>query len=63
MDSPKEKGGNRLRKRGLYYRLPRMPGIRVKPWNRVDGPIYSLATTAAGKGNFNICSYVTPIAM
>ena len=28
-----------------------MPGIRVKPWNRVDGPIYSLATTAKGKGN------------
>ena len=40
-----------------------MPGIRVKPWNRVDGPIYSLATTAEGKGNLNICSYVTPIAM
>ena len=40
-----------------------MPGIRVKPWNRVDGPIYSLATTAGGKGNFNICSYVTPISM
>jgi flavin reductase (DIM6/NTAB) family NADH-FMN oxidoreductase RutF len=40
-----------------------MPGIRVKPWNRVDGPIYSLATTAGGSGNLNICSYVTPIAM
>jgi flavin reductase (DIM6/NTAB) family NADH-FMN oxidoreductase RutF len=40
-----------------------MPGIRIKPWNRVDGPIYSLATTAHGKGNLNICSYVTPIAM
>ena len=40
-----------------------MPGIRVKPWNRVDGPIYSLATTANGKGNLNICSYVTPISM
>ena len=40
-----------------------MPGIRVKPWNRVDGPIYSLATTAKGKGNLNICSYVTPISM
>jgi len=40
-----------------------MAGIRVKPWNRVDGPIYSLATTAKGKGNLNICSYVTPISM
>ncbi|MEN9653372.1 MAG: hypothetical protein RL303_1092, partial [Verrucomicrobiota bacterium] len=40
-----------------------MPGIRVKPWNRVDGPIFSLATTAHGKGNLNICSYVTPISM
>ena len=47
----------------MYINNQRMPGIRVKPWNRVDGPIYSLATTAGGKGNFNICSYVTPIAM
>lgn len=47
----------------VYKKIPRMPGIRVKPWNRVDGPIYSLATSAGGKGNLNICSYVTPIAM
>jgi flavin reductase (DIM6/NTAB) family NADH-FMN oxidoreductase RutF len=40
-----------------------MKKIRVKPWNRVDGPIYSLSTTAHGKGNLNICSYVTPISM
>jgi flavin reductase (DIM6/NTAB) family NADH-FMN oxidoreductase RutF len=40
-----------------------MNKIRVKPWNRVDGPIYSLSTTAHGKANFNICSYVTPISM
>ncbi len=40
-----------------------MNKIRVKPWNRVDGPIYSLSTTAHGKGNLNICSYVTPISM
>ena len=40
-----------------------MNKIRVKPWNRVDGPIYSLSTAARGKGNLNICSYVTPISM
>ena len=40
-----------------------MKKIRVKPWNRVDGPIYSLSTAAHGKGNLNICSYVTPISM
>ena len=40
-----------------------MNKIRVKPWNRVDGPIYSLSTAAHGKGNLNICSYVTPISM
>lgn len=40
-----------------------MPGIRIKPWNRVDGPVYSLSTTHAGRGNLNICSYVTPISM
>ncbi|MFM9001842.1 MAG: flavin reductase family protein [Opitutia bacterium] len=40
-----------------------MPGIRVKPWNRVDNPVYSLSTTANGRGNLNICSYVTSISM
>jgi flavin reductase (DIM6/NTAB) family NADH-FMN oxidoreductase RutF len=60
----KQKSRNRLPSvRLMYINNQRMPGIRVKPWNRVDGPIYSLATTAGGKGNFNICSYVTPIAM
>jgi len=40
-----------------------MSGIRIKPWNRVDSPVYSLATSHQGKGNLNICSYVTPISM
>ena len=40
-----------------------MSGIRTKPWNRVDAPVYSLATTHQGKGNLNICSYVTPISL
>ncbi len=40
-----------------------MTGIRIKPWNRVDGPVYSLSTTHAGRGNLNICSYVTAISM
>ena len=48
---------------GLTLKTNPMPGIRVKPWNRVDGPIYSLSTTANGRGNLNICSYVTPISM
>ena len=38
-------------------------GIRVKPWNRVDAQVYTLATSHHGKGNLNICTYVTPIAM
>lgn len=38
-------------------------GIRIKPWNRVDAQVYTLATSADGKGNLNICTYVTPIAM
>ena len=38
-------------------------GIRIKPWNRVDAQVYTLATSANGKGNLNICTYVTPIAM
>ncbi|MGA0133792.1 MAG: flavin reductase family protein [Opitutales bacterium] len=40
-----------------------MPGIRIKPWNRVDNPVFSLSTTADGRGNLNICSYVTSISM
>lgn len=40
-----------------------MPGIRIKPWNRVDAPVYSLSTSHDGRGNLNICSYVTPISM
>lgn len=38
-------------------------GIRIKPWNRVDAQVYTLATSSGGKGNLNICTYVTPIAM
>jgi flavin reductase (DIM6/NTAB) family NADH-FMN oxidoreductase RutF len=38
-------------------------GIRVKPWNRIDAQVYTLATSDGSKGNLNICTYVTPIAM
>jgi flavin reductase (DIM6/NTAB) family NADH-FMN oxidoreductase RutF len=43
--------------------MPNSTGIRVKPWNRVDAQVYTLATTDGAKGNLNICTYVTPIAM
>lgn len=38
-------------------------GIRVKPWNRIDAQVYTLATSDGVRGNLNICTYVTPIAM
>jgi flavin reductase (DIM6/NTAB) family NADH-FMN oxidoreductase RutF len=38
-------------------------GIRIKPWNRIDAQVYTLATSADGKGNFNLCTYITPISM
>lgn len=38
-------------------------GIRVKPWNRVDAQVYTLATSDGSKGNLNLCTYVTPVSM
>ena len=44
--------------------MPSSTGIRVKPWNRVDAQVYTLATSdGKGRGNLNICTYVTPVAM
>lgn len=34
-----------------------------KPWNMIDGPVYSLATYDAEKVNMNICTYVTAVSM
>lgn len=40
-----------------------MKSIRKKPWNRVDQPVYSIASAADGSINMNICSYATPVSM
>ncbi len=40
-----------------------MKSLRKKPWNRVDQPVYSIASIAETKANMNICSYVTPVSM
>jgi len=40
-----------------------MKSLRKKPWNRVDQPVYSIASKAGGQANMNICSYVTPVSM
>ena len=34
-----------------------------RPWNIIDSPVYSLATSLKGKLNMNICTYVTAISM
>ncbi|MFN9595923.1 MAG: flavin reductase [Bacteroidota bacterium] len=34
-----------------------------KPWNIPDFPVYSLSTQKAGKGNMNICTYVSAVSM
>ncbi|NQW26550.1 MAG: flavin reductase [Flammeovirgaceae bacterium] len=34
-----------------------------RPWNIIDGPVYSLATYFEGKVNMNICTYVTAVSM
>lgn len=40
-----------------------MTTLKKKPWNRVDQPVYSVASAAGGRVNMNICSYVTPVSM
>lgn len=40
-----------------------MSTLRKKPWNRVDQPVYSIASAAGGSINMNICSYATPVSM
>lgn len=38
--------------------------LRRKLWNRVNWPVWSLATTSPdGKHNMNICTYVVPVSM
>lgn len=34
-----------------------------KPWNLINLPVYSLATSTNDKANFNICTYVSAISM
>ncbi|MCU0358819.1 MAG: flavin reductase family protein [Cyclobacteriaceae bacterium] len=40
-----------------------MTALKKKPWNRVDQPVYSIASAAGDRSNMNICSYVTPVSM
>ncbi len=37
--------------------------IRKRPWNRVDGPVYSLSTKDDLVANMNICTYVTAVSL
>ncbi|CAN5359095.1 hypothetical protein BH09BAC3_BH09BAC3_09820 [soil metagenome] len=37
--------------------------VRTKPWNRVDQPVYSIASFADGRHNMNICTYAFPVAL
>lgn len=40
-----------------------MNDMRKKPWNRVDQPVYSIASSWNGKANMNICTYTVPVSM
>ncbi|MCS6975093.1 MAG: flavin reductase family protein [Cyclobacteriaceae bacterium] len=40
-----------------------MTELRKKPWNRVDQPVYSIASAWNGKANMNICTYAVPVSM
>jgi flavin reductase (DIM6/NTAB) family NADH-FMN oxidoreductase RutF len=37
--------------------------IRKKPWNRVNLPVYSVASTDGIQHNMNICTYATAVSM
>lgn len=44
--------------------MERLSGIRKKPWNRVDLPVYSVSSIRSdGQFNMNICTYATQISM
>ena len=36
---------------------------RKKPWNRVNLPVYSVASKAGNKFNLHICTYATTVSM
>ncbi len=36
---------------------------RKKPWNRIDGPVYSVSSYRENNNNMNICTYVTALSM
>lgn len=36
---------------------------RKKPWNRVNLPVYSVASKAGNKFNLHICTYATAVSM
>lgn len=40
-----------------------MTNLRKRPWNRVDQPVYSIASSWNGKANMNICTYAVPVSM
>ena len=41
-----------------------MAMTRKRPWNRIDVPVYSLATVDPdGVGNMNICTYISAVSM
>ncbi|MBS1625723.1 MAG: flavin reductase [Bacteroidetes bacterium] len=40
-----------------------MPTIRKKPWNRLDLPVYSIASHDGHQHNMNICTYASQVSM
>lgn len=40
-----------------------MSDLRKRPWNRVDQPVYSVASAWNDKANMNICTYAVPVSM
>ncbi|GIV37805.1 MAG: hypothetical protein KatS3mg032_2184 [Cyclobacteriaceae bacterium] len=40
-----------------------MSELRKKPWNRVDQPVYSIASAWQGNANMNICTYAVPVSL
>jgi flavin reductase (DIM6/NTAB) family NADH-FMN oxidoreductase RutF len=38
-------------------------GLRKKPWNRVNLPVYSISSKEGDTNNMNICTYVSAVSM
>lgn len=58
---PKSKRGSKTFLPSIRFLV--MSNIKKKPWNRLNLPVYSVASYSGQQHNMNICTYVTQVSM